>query len=181
LNTHTPTARHLAAFYPAFLRCSVGLRLRASPSDMRKHPTTCEIHCSGDVATNRPSACSIAVGGHALRASDLCKSSARAPFLEVSAEYLSNVFGFAAKSALDQPRCRSSDVLGGAAAGVIEPMSAKSKSVSAGTSNFGASSTQMEAAAWHRMHIGRSFGRSLVPHCAHGSPSQIPTTVRRRS
>jgi hypothetical protein len=36
-------------FYLA-VRCSVGLRPRASPSDMRKHPTTCEIHRSGDLA-----------------------------------------------------------------------------------------------------------------------------------
>jgi hypothetical protein len=48
---------------------------------------------------------------------DLCKSSARTSLLEVSLECLSNGRDFAAKSALDQPRCPSSDVLGGASAG----------------------------------------------------------------
>src|ERR1700730_9590530 len=76
----------------------------AAPSDMRKHPTTCEIHRSGDLAANRPSACSVALGGRALRASDLCKSSARASLVEALADGLSNCRRFAAKSALDQPR-----------------------------------------------------------------------------
>jgi len=68
-----------------------------TPDNLRNSP----LRRSGG---NRPSACSVAVGGRALRASDLCKSSASASLVEALADGLSNCRRFAAKSALDQPR-----------------------------------------------------------------------------
>jgi hypothetical protein len=81
LKTHAPTARHLAAFYLAVR----GLDSPAPSvrySRARQSPPICEIRRSRDLATNRPSACSAAVGERALRASDLRKSPARASLVE---------------------------------------------------------------------------------------------------
>src|SRR5580704_13606410 len=105
-----PTEPHPAAF----ILPSVG-RLASAPLP---HSQTCENirhhakraqshHCglrSGDLGTNRPSACGLPVGGIAPGASRSCKSAARASLVEGMVDAVSNDCVLAGKSALDQPR-----------------------------------------------------------------------------
>jgi hypothetical protein len=143
-------------------------------SRARQSPPDHEIRRSRDLATNRPSACSVAVGGRALRASDLRKSPARASPVEALKR---------CRRAIQLLRCRCRECARPAAPMIVRRVCPRSGSVVDPPSTrswlraneIAPVAAQMEVAAKRRVHIGHSFGQSPMRYYGHGSASQIPT------
>src|SRR5260370_620141 len=118
--------------------------------ELMRHPAKCRhSHHGGlrsvDLGTNRPSLCGVTFGERAFGAPDFCASSALGSLAELLVGGPPSCCDLAGKSALDQPRCRSSGARGGAVAvswnaGRVAGLAAlKSVPASFGISKSGAS------------------------------------------
>ena len=108
-----PTGPHLAAFIlPSVGRSASAPMPTCQTRDIMRQPAKCrQSHHGGlpsvDLGTNRPLACSAAVGGRACGGSDFCVSAARGSLAVRLADGLSNCCSLTGKRPRDPPRCRS--------------------------------------------------------------------------
>ena len=118
---------------------------------------------TGDLITNRPSSCSVAVGRCALRASDLCKSSARASFRSWKHRLTGcRTVRFRCKECV---RPGQADDRPMRFSGQRERRGSASAKSWLRVNEIALVATQMEVAAKCRVQIGHSFDQSPMRYC----------------